>query len=72
MWPNIFEGIYSEFSSQTSNINFEELANIDEINLGFYDATTLIIEPPRERPWDIAANEVLQDNKELWERLAEI
>jgi hypothetical protein len=58
-------------SSQTTN-NIEEVVLPNSLNLGFYDANTLIIETSKKSKWDETAERVLQEHTELWETLSEL
>ncbi len=59
-------------SSQTTSVRVENLVVKDSINLGFFDTNSPIIQSPARSSWEEAANEVLQEHAELWERLSKL
>ena len=59
-------------SSQTTSVEIENLVAKESMNLGFFDTNSPIIQTLARSSWEEAANEVLQEHAELWERLSKL
>ncbi len=56
-------------SSQTT-CAVEEIVAQDSLSLRFFDINAPTIETSEKNIWDITANQILQEHKDLWARLA--
>lgn len=59
-------------SSQTTNIRIENIVPDENFSLRYFDAQPAVIYQTLNKSWSEAANDVLKNNSELWQRLAEL
>jgi hypothetical protein len=72
MLQSYVRDIYPGLSSQTTSIELESIIVKDSVNLGFFDVHSPVIQRPTRTSWEEAANEILQEHAELWERLSKL
>lgn len=61
-------GLYS----QTTSANVELIFDKDKLNLGYVDIASSEIRESTKRSWADVEAEVLEEDRDLWERLAKL
>lgn len=70
-WKTTHQLVQPGPSSQTTSVVIEGFIN-DSFALHSFDIPSAVIEPQSRQAWRGAANDVLEENRELWERIADL